>query len=173
MPDLITPEAGKSRENFFAEILREFFQRGVIPIIGNHGGCRKQKRSIMKNSGSLAKLLNVGSFALAIALVTAFTATASAQEKGATKLLQSKSTQTVASETAAMSCPQCKDSLVTVVEKPTKTGAKAVTSTVVRHECPGCKHTFTTTGHGKAKVTSLTQSCKLDGGKDATCCAMK
>lgn len=127
----------------------------------------------MKNSGSLTKLLHFRSFALAIALVAAFTATASAQEKGATKLLQSKPTQTVASETATMSCPQCKDSVMTIVEKPTKTGAKATTSTVVRHECPGCKHAFTTKGHGKAKVTSLTQACTLDGGKDATCCAKK
>ena len=127
----------------------------------------------MKNSGSLTKLLTLGSITLAIALVAAFTATASAQEKGATKLLQAKPNQTVASETTAMSCPQCKDSLVTVVEKPTKTGAKPVTSTVVRHECPGCKHTFTNAGHGKAKSTTLTQACTLNGGKDATCCAMK
>ena len=127
----------------------------------------------MKNSGSLTKLLNVGSFALAIALVAAFTATASAQEKGATKLLPSKPTQTVASETAAMACPQCKDSVMTIAEKPTKTGAKATTSTVVRHECPGCKHTFTTIGHGKAKSTLLTQACLLGGGKNALCCAMK
>lgn len=127
----------------------------------------------MKKSGSLTKLLHIGSFALAIALVAAFTATASAQEKGATKLLQSKPTQTVATTTAAMSCPQCKDSVMTVVEKPTKTGAKATASTVVRHDCPGCKHTFTTTGHGRAKVTSLTQTCKLDGGEKAACCAMK
>lgn len=127
----------------------------------------------MKNSGYLTKLLNVGSFALAIALVAAFTATASAQEKGATKLLQSKPTQTVASETAAMACPQCKDSVMTIAEKPTKTGAKATTSTVVRHECPGCKHTFTTAGHGKAKVTSLTPTCKLEGGEKGTCCAMQ
>jgi transposase-like protein len=127
----------------------------------------------MKNSGSLTKLPNVVVFTLAIALVAAFTATASAQEKGATKLLQDKPTKTVASETATMSCPQCKDSVVTIVEKPTKTGAKAVTSTVVRHECPGCKHTFTTAGHGKAKTTVRAQNCALDGGKDATCCAMK
>lgn len=130
----------------------------------------------MKNSNTLTRILTVGSFALAIALVAAFTATASAQEKGATRLLQSKPTQTVASEPATMSCPQCKDSVSTIVEKPTKTGAKATTSAAVRHECPGCKHTFTTTGHGKAKVTTLVQACTLDGGnaaKDAACCAKK
>jgi hypothetical protein len=74
----------------------------------------------MKNSGSLTKLPNVVVFTLAIALVAAFTATASAQEKGATKLLRSKPTQTVASETATMSCPQCKDSVVRNQPRPAR-----------------------------------------------------
>lgn len=127
----------------------------------------------MKNANALTRILTVGSFALALAVATAFTATASAQEKGATRLLQAKPAQTVASEAATMSCPQCKDSVRTIAEKPTKTGAKATSSTVVRHECPGCKHTFTTTGHGKAKVATLVQACALDGGKDAACCVTK
>ncbi len=148
-------------------------RRGVIPVNRQPWWLPKNTDQKMKDSNTLTRILTVGSFALALAVVAAVTATASAQEKGATRLLQSKPTQTVASEPATMSCPQCKDSVLTIVEKPTKTGAKATTSTVVRHECPGCKHTFTTTGHGKAKVTTLVQACTLDGGEKATCCAMK
>ena len=124
----------------------------------------------MKNSGSVAKMLTVGSVAMAIVLVAGFTSTTAAQEKGAAKLFQSKPHQTPSSETTAMSCPKCKDRQVMTVERPTKTGAKAETRTVLRHECPGCWSTLTTEGHGKAKTTSVTHTCNLAGNKNPSCC---
>jgi len=103
-----------------------------------------------------------------------------AQEKGATKLIQLKPIKTAqdaatveAGDMVAMSCPKCKDTRVTVMEKPTKTGAKPDAITVQRHECPGCEHKFALEGHGKAKTEKLVHVCKNCGSEDAFCCAMK
>lgn len=104
----------------------------------------------------------------------------SAQEKGATKLIQLNSIKTVADaeavqpgDTVIMSCPKCKDSWVTIVTPSTKTGAKPETSTVARHECPGCENKYVTEGHGKAKTSKLVHTCKMCGSEDAFCCVMK
>ena len=104
----------------------------------------------------------------------------SAQEKGATKLLKLNAIKTVADadavqagDTVVMSCPKCKDSWVTIVQPSTKTGAKPETTTVARHECPGCEHKYVTEGHGKAKTDKLVHICKQCGSEDAFCCVMK
>lgn len=104
----------------------------------------------------------------------------SAQEKGATKLLKLNAIKTVADaeavqsgDTVVMSCPKCKDSWVTIVAPATKTGAKPETSTVARHDCPGCEHKFVTEGHGKAKTDKIVHVCKNCGSEDAFCCVMK
>lgn len=125
----------------------------------------------MKNSGSLTKILTTGSLGLAIALIAGVTATAFAQEKGATRLLSSKPRPAAPGETATMSCSQCKDTTVTVTERPTKTGAKANTYTITRHECPGCKDVTTVTGQGKAAVSTVKHTCSLNKKEGATCCA--
>jgi hypothetical protein len=103
-----------------------------------------------------------------------------AQEKGATKLLKLNAIKTVADaeavqpgDTVVMSCPKCKDSWVTIVTPSTKTGAKPETTTVSRHECPGCEHKIVTTGHGKAKTDKIVHTCKMCGSEDAFCCVMK
>ena len=127
----------------------------------------------MQITSSLTTNVSIGSVALAVALVACFTFTAVAQEKGATKLLPSKPGQSVSCEMPAMSCPKCKDSLVTIVERPTKTGAKAETRTEPRHECPGCHSTVTTSGNGKARAGTVKHTCTLNGSESASCCAMK
>lgn len=103
-----------------------------------------------------------------------------AQEKGGAKLLKLNAIKTVADaeavqpgDTVVMSCPKCKDSWVTIVAPPTKTGAKPETTTVARHECPGCEHKYVTEGHGKAKTDRLVHVCKMCGSEDAFCCVMK
>jgi len=110
----------------------------------------------------------------------AFLPPASAQEKGATKLLQLSPITTVADadavqpgDTVVMSCPKCKNSWVTVVTPAAKTGSKAETSMVERHNCPGCEHKFVTEGHGKMKTDKLIHVCKMCGSEDAFCCVMK
>ena len=134
----------------------------------------------MKNMSSFTRILMAGSVAAAISLLTGLTSTASAQEKGVSKLVQLKPITTVAEadavapgDTVVMSCPKCKDSWVTMVEKPTKTGAEAKSATTARHECPGCEHQYVSAGHGKAKTEKLVHVCKQCGSKDAFCCVMK
>ncbi len=103
-----------------------------------------------------------------------------AQEKGAAKLAQLKPIETVADAEAVkpgdmvvMSCPKCKDSWVTIVEKSAKTGATPDTKSALHHECPGCEHKYVSEGHGKAKTDKLVHVCKKCGSEDAFCCVMK
>ena len=117
---------------------------------------------------------------LAIAGTLLLPTLASAQEKGATKLMRLNPIKTVADaeavqpgDTVVMSCPKCKDSWVTIVVAPTKTGAKPETSIVARHDCPGCEHKYATEGHGKMKTEKIIHVCKMCGSKDAFCCVMK
>ena len=129
-----------------------------------------------QNCKCLASCLTI----LAIAALAWLPGSALAQEKGAAKLIQLKPISTVADadavapgDTVVMSCPKCKDSWATVVEKPAKTGSKAEATTVARHECPGCEHKYVTAGHGKAKTDKLVHVCKMCGSEDAFCCVMK
>ena len=100
-----------------------------------------------------------------------------AQEKGATKLLRLNTVADVEAvqpgDTVVMSCPKCKDSWVTIVTPPTKTGAKAETHVEARHDCPDCEHKYVTEGHGKMKTDKIIHVCKMCGSKDAFCCVMK
>lgn len=106
----------------------------------------------------------------------------SAQSKGdgAAKLIQLKPIKTVTDveavepgDAVVMSCPKCKDSWVTIVPGPGKTGAVPDTKSVMRHECPGCEHKIVTEGHGKAKTDKVVHTCKKCGSEDAFCCVMK
>jgi DNA-directed RNA polymerase subunit M/transcription elongation factor TFIIS len=117
---------------------------------------------------------------LAIAGMLLVPTLSSAQEKGATKLMKLNAIKTVADaeavqpgDTVVMSCPKCKDSWVTIVTPPAKTGSKPETTTVARHDCPGCEHKYVTEGHGKAKTDKLVHVCKKCGSEDAFCCVMK
>ncbi len=134
----------------------------------------------MKIINPLRISLMCGVTALAIASLLGLPASALAQEKGATKLLQLKPIKTVgdaeqveAGDMVVMSCPKCKDSWVTIVEKSAKTGAKPDSIKVQRHECPGCEHKYATEGHGKAKTEKIIHVCKHCGSEDAFCCVMK
>ncbi len=133
-------------------------------------------KTIGQNPGNLTR--NVA--ALAIAGLLWLPPLAFAQVKGATKIVQLKPIQTVADaegvkpgDMVVMSCPKCKDSWATVIEKPAKTGAAASTTLVASHECPGCTHKYVTEGHGKAKTDKLVHVCKQCGSEDAFCCVMK
>lgn len=136
----------------------------------------------MKVINHISRNLTGCCVALAVASLMALPMLAPAQEqvKGAQKLMQLNAIKTVADAEAVqagdmvvMSCPKCKDSWVTIIEPPTKTGAKPETKVVARHECPGCEHKFVTEGHGKAKSGKLVHICKQCGSEDAFCCVMK
>lgn len=136
----------------------------------------------MKTITHISRNLTLGFAVLTIASLALLPALTSAQEqvKGAQKLIQLNASKTVAdakavpaNQTAAMSCSQCQDSTVTITERPTKTGAKPNSYTVARHECPGCKNTVATSGHGKAAVQTVTHTCSLSGTEGAACCAKR
>lgn len=134
----------------------------------------------MKSKSQKCKCLAGLVTALAIAGLAWLPGFVLAQEKGATKLMQLKPIKTVADaqavedgDTMVMSCPKCKNSWVTVVEAPTKTGAKPDSRVVERHDCPGCEHKNVTVGHGKAKTDKVIHTCKMCGSEDAFCCVMK
>ncbi len=117
---------------------------------------------------------------LALAGMLILPTSSPAQDKGATKLLKLNVIKTVADaeavkagDTVVMSCPKCKDSWVTIVTPATKTGAKPETTTVSRHECPGCEHKIVSEGHGKMKTDKIVHTCKQCGSEDAFCCVMK
>ena len=100
--------------------------------------------------------------------------------EGAAKLIQLKPIKSLADaqavtpgDTVVMSCPKCRDSWMTIVPMPAKTGAVPDKKTVQRHECPGCENKYVTEGHGKAKTDKLVHVCKKCGSEDAFCCVMK
>lgn len=86
-----------------------------------------------------------------------------AQEKGATRLMQFAPRHEVqaAPKTAApmMTCPKCKDSWVTVIEKTGKAVEPERKHWLQKHECPGCSTVLVAEGHGKAKTTRWTHQC--------------
>jgi len=118
--------------------------------------------------------------ALAIAGLIALPPFGFAQEKGAEKLMQLQKINTVealqsveAGDTIIMSCPKCKDTYATVVEKSFKGATPDQLKQVPIHLCPACDTKFVTKGQGKAAVNSLVHTCKTCGSKDVSCCVMK
>jgi hypothetical protein len=141
-----------------------------------------KERSKMKTINYICRNLTTCCAALAIVSLMLLPTLALAQEqvKGAQKLTQLNAIKTVADAEAVqagdmvvMSCPKCKDSWVTIVAAPTKTGAKPETTVMARHACPGCEHKFVTEGQGKAQTSKLVHVCKQCGSEDAFCCVMK
>jgi len=135
----------------------------------------KVNREIYKRLGRCCAGLVVAGLAL-------WPGSLAAQEKGAgaAKLIQLKPIETAqdaeavrAGDMVVMSCPKCKDSWGTVVEKSSKTGAKPDVLTVKRHECPGCEHKYVTEGTGKHAITKLVHVCKKYGSEDVFCCVSK
>jgi len=121
----------------------------------------------------------------ALALIAAAPVKSFAQDKGATKQLElsntaiskfiNTSTDLEGLDTGdqmVMSCPKCKDVMVTTVSKPQK-GAYKETKTFTQHLCPGCKTTIEFVGHGKNKTRKVTHTCSMCGSTDAFCCVVK
>jgi hypothetical protein len=122
-------------------------------------------------------------FGLAVAIVSLLSAplVSSAQaQKGAEKLMQLQKVNTVealqsveAGDTIVMSCPKCKDTYATVVEKSFKGAVPAQLKTVAIHLCPACETKLVTKGYGKSAKDVLVHTCKACGSKDVSCCVMK
>jgi hypothetical protein len=120
------------------------------------------------------------SLALAMAFVLGSTGTTLAQEKGAETLMRLQSIRTVQDlqsldkgDTVIMSCPKCKDSTATVVEKTFKTVKPEEFKIVTIHLCPSCETKVVTKGHGKQAKDVLVHTCKTCGSKEVSCCVIK
>jgi hypothetical protein len=118
--------------------------------------------------------------ALAMAGLMALPTFALAQEKGAQKLRELQKINTVAAlqtveagDTIIMSCPKCKDTYATVVEKSFKGDSPDQLTKMPIHLCPACETKVVVKGHGKAAESVLVHSCKTCGSKDVSCCVMK
>ena len=125
-------------------------------------------------------LTGIGIVVALVGLLSLPTFAHAQRQEQAAKRMQLKAIKTVADtqavedgDTIVMSCPKCKNSWVTVVEAPTKTGAKPDSRVEERHDCPGCEHKNVTVGHGKAKTDKVIHTCKMCGSEDAFCCVMK
>jgi hypothetical protein len=134
----------------------------------------------MKSVDKLMRNITVAVLALAVAALVTAPTTVVAQEKGAQKLIQLKPVKTVedlqkldAGDTIIMSCPKCKDSYATVVEKTFKAVKPEELKTVKIHLCDACDTKLVTKGHGKAAKDVLVHTCKTCGSKDVSCCVMK
>lgn len=113
----------------------------------------------------------------AIAALAILPSLASAQEKGATRLMKLQTVQDLqqveAGDTILMSCPKCKDTYATVVVKPMKGMQPDEIKTVVKHLCPTCTTSIKTEGVGKNAVNKLVHTCNSCGSDDVSCCLMK
>ena len=129
---------------------------------------------------TLNRTLTATGFALALVLGAAWSMPASAQEKGAEKLIQLKPVKTLqdvqalqAGDLVTMSCPKCKNTAITVVEKTFKAVKPEDMKTVQMHLCDSCETKIVTKGRGKQAQNVLVHTCKACGSKDAFCCVQK
>jgi hypothetical protein len=137
------------------------------------------ERQVMKRM-KIAEILRIGAaVALAVTLATAWTERASAQEKGAQKLMQLKPIKTVqdietleAGDAVVMSCPKCKTITVAYIE-PTFKATEPKEKVKMEHLCPGCETKIETRGVGKAGKQEVVHTCQKCGSKDIMCCVMK
>jgi hypothetical protein len=120
-------------------------------------------------------------FAVAVGSLLCAPLAGSAQApKGAEELIKLKSINTVealqsveAGDTIVMSCPKCKDTYATVVEKSFKGAEQDQLKIVAVHLCSACDTKIVTKGHGKSAETTLVHTCKSCGSPDVSCCVMK
>ena len=99
---------------------------------------------------------------------------------GASKLIQLKSIKTVEAlqavevgDTIVMSCPKCKESYGTVVEKSFKGVNQDELKKTTIHLCSACDTKIVTKGQGKAAKDVVVHTCKTCGSEDVSCCVMK
>ena len=113
-------------------------------------------------------------FAIAVALFTVSATAASAQEKGAARLLQLSGTKAtpaaIVPDDKPISCANCVDRLVTVPDTGIKgAGARALaaggapTTIVAKHLCGRCANEWAVKGQGKGKVSVPTHECASCG----------
>lgn len=147
----------------------------------NNEKANETERTNMKIINQMRK--SAVRFGLAVAVVSLLSAplVSSAQApKGAEKLIQLQKINTVealqsieAGDTVVMSCPKCKESYASVVEKSFKGANQDELKKMTIHLCSACETKIVTKGHGKSAKDVVVHTCKACGSKDVSCCVMK
>ncbi len=131
----------------------------------------------MKNMKSLVSCLTCCGLALAIAGLVGLPGIASAQEKGAQRLMKLQTVEDLqkveAGDTIVTSCPKCKDTYTQVVAKSFKGAKSDELKNVTIHLCSSCETKIVTKGTGKQAKDELVHTCKACGSEEVSCCAMK
>lgn len=135
----------------------------------------------MKTIKTLGRCIMVASFALAVVGIMSVPGTALAQVKGGEQMMKMlKPVKTAedlqalnAGDTITMSCPKCKNTAITVVEKTFKAVKPEEMKTMQIHLCDSCETKIVTKGRGKQAENVLVHTCKTCGSKDAFCCVQK
>ena len=136
----------------------------------------------MKSILKISRTLTLAALAVAVAALVSAPIAMLAQKQGdgAAKLIQLKPVQTVedlekveAGDVVVMSCPKCKDTYASVVEKSFKGATGDTLRTTKIHLCSTCDTKIVTKGQGKAAKDVLVHTCKTCGSEDVSCCVMK
>lgn len=135
----------------------------------------------MKAIRTLGRWIMVASLALAVVGIISVPGTARAQVKGGEQMMKMlKPVKTVedlqavnVGDTITMSCPKCKSTEITVVEKTFKAVKPEEMKTMEIHLCDSCETKIVTKGRGKQAQNVLVHTCKTCGSKDAFCCVQK
>jgi hypothetical protein len=121
-----------------------------------------------------------GGLALAVVGLLSAPSSALAQPKGGEKLMHLNAVKTFedlqaleAGDTLVMSCPKCKDTWITVVQKTFKAVKPEELKSVEVHLCDSCTTKLVTQGSGKSAKNVLAHTCKTCGSKEAFCCVKK
>ena len=123
---------------------------------------------------------------LALALFAGIGGLASAQEKGAERLLRLSGRlvepKAAPNEYKPMSCAKCVETLVKVADLDSRgLGARTLmtrgsgppTKLVAKHLCDGCGVEWRVEGIGKAKHDVATHKCTSCGAESMACCSIK
>ena len=119
----------------------------------------------MKTSNKILQALIATGLVLATsASMSAFAATH--EGKGASLLMpapKAVTTQiqdaTASAEAGHLSCAQCRDVPVVVVDHLSKASQHEKRTTTMAHQCSACETKITTSGHGKAKTDKAAHTC--------------
>jgi hypothetical protein len=151
-----------------------------LPKVRQMNAELSERNSIMKTASNVRRSIVFASLALALVGLILAPGIASAQPKGAQKLIEMTTLKTAEDlqtiepgDMIVMSCPKCKTTSATVVEKTFKAAHPEDLKTIEIHLCPSCNTKIVTKGHGKQAKDVLVHTCKTCGSKDAFCCVMK
>ena len=134
----------------------------------------------------ISRLARLAGITIVLALFTGIGGLASAQEKGAERLLRLSGRlvepKSAVSDYKPMSCARCTDTAVKVADLDSRgLGARTLmtrgnslpTKLVAKHLCDGCGVEWRVEGIGRAKRDVASHKCTSCGSESLACCSIK